>query len=122
MQRTIRLTNTNTRAILLDTSTSKKQNEQILEILANEQHHNGKVRSYLEAKIPDIDEFFPVRDNKTLERFLDESDGLYPLRRSELMNRLYLCSAERKNIFATSVLNSLFSDNYINTHAWPTHK
>ena len=93
----------------------------IIKLLLDQKEENKKVRSLVEAKIPDLKEFFPLKDSAALDRFLDQSDGLYPLRRSQFYNMLLLCVHEKQNTFGTSILKAFFSPDYIKTHRWPTY-
>ena len=83
---------------------------------------NDRMNSYLKSKIPNMTEYFPLRDSNSVERFLDNSDGLFNLRRSEFENMLIPCIHEKKNLFGTAVLKAFFSNEFIQTHSWPTQK
>lgn len=91
-------------------------------MLTSQKDENAKVNGYLKTKIPNMAEFFPLKDSESLERFLDSSDGLFHLRRAEFANLLIPCVSEKKNLFGTAVLNSLFSDEFVKTHSWPTNR
>lgn len=110
------------RSIANDTQITRKQNEELLSLVRDQNAKNKKMNSYLMAKVPDMNDYFPLRDSATLDRFLDEWDGLYPLRRSEFYNLLLTCASDKKNLFGTSILNTFFSSEYISSHTWPTNR
>ena len=111
-----------TRTILEISQVNLKKNEEIENLLLEQKNNNKNINSYLMAKIPDMNEFFPLKDDNQLNRFLDNSDGLYPLRRAEFYNMLYNIRTEKKNQFGTAILKTFFSMEYIKTHKWPCNK
>ena len=94
----------------------------MLALLLEQREENRRLSTFLKAKIPDIKKFFPIQNNQILQQFMDESDGLFPLRRSEFYNFVSSCASDKKNLFATTLLNNCFSDEYIANHVWPTHR
>ena len=121
MSKYLKNTNAIARAVLEDTSATRKQNEVLLSLLTEQRQENRKMCSYIEAQIPDINHYFPVKDDEALNRFFDESDGRYPLRRSEFYNLLMSCLNDKENLMRTSMLKTFFSQKYINTHVWPSY-
>ena len=65
--------------------------------------------------------YFPLPDDQTLLRFLDDSEGLYALKRAEFYNHLLKCLSTKKNLFGNHLMKLLFSGNFLKTHAWPTN-
>lgn len=122
MHRNLNGTNAICRSLLEERASDRKQSDVILSLLLEQREENRKLSSFLKAKIPDMNKYFPIKDNETLARFLDESDGLYPLRRAEFYNMVQNCNHDKKNLFATSLLYTCFSEEYIRNHTWPTNK
>lgn len=94
----------------------------MMELLIEEKEENKKLKTYLKSKVPDISNFFPLKNAASVERFLDESDGLFHLRYAEFENMFGPCIHKKKNIFGTSLLNAFFSDEFVKTYSWPTHR
>ena len=113
-------TNSIVRSNHQDLQAIKKENKTIIELLNKSRDENRKVNSYLQANIPDMKSFFPLQDEEMLQRFLDETDGLFPLRRQEFCNMILPCVTDKKNSFGTAILNTFFSKNFIKTHSWPS--
>lgn len=69
-----------------------------------------------------IDNFFPIKDDAQLEKFLDKSDGDFQVRRDEFEHYLY-CHVTRnlklKRPFETDLLSTVFNRDYISSHRWP---
>lgn len=122
IQRTVRANNANTRALLLDTQATRKQNDLLIEMFQEHKEENRKMSSYLQARITNLSQYFPLKDSATLELFLDESDGLFPLRRAEFYNWLLPCVTDKKNRFGTAILNTFFTKEFVKTHTWPTYR
>ena len=122
LTRSLRLTDATCRSILENAQATRRQNDILLELLKCQKKENSKLNSYLQAKLPNLGDYFPLKDSPTLARFMDNSDGLFSLRRGEMYNLMLTCVHEKKNIFATSLLNTFFSTEFIMTHTWPTHK
>lgn len=69
-----------------------------------------------------IDDYFPVKQDSDLQKFLDKTDGLYILRREEFENMLYnnlTKSMKLKRAFEATLLSTLFSREFISSHRWP---
>lgn len=63
-------------------------------------------------------EFFPVNDNDTLQRFLAK-DNEYDKRREVLYFMLYNCACDSQKSFAESFVSTVFTKQYMETHIWP---
>lgn len=109
------------RSLLEQAVANKKQQDVMMSLLIEQRDENRKMSSIFKARIPDINQFFPIKNNDDLARFLDTSDGLYPLRRSEFYNRILSLLSDKNNLFGTALLNSCFSEDYIKNHVWPTN-
>ena len=69
-----------------------------------------------------IDDFFPIKQDSDLRRFLDKTDGQFNLRRDEFEAMLYLNvtrNVKSKRPFESYLLASVFSRDYISSHRWP---
>lgn len=74
---------------------------------------------------PNVNEYFPVKNDANLTRFLDKSDGRFPLRREMFENFLYgnvTMNMRLKRPFEATLLSTLFSREYISSHKWPAQK
>ena len=100
---------------------TRQQNEKIMEMLETQREDNHKMSSYLEAKIPEMGKKIPLPDMATLNRFVDDSDGVYALRRAELYSFLYSCRTSKKKLFGTSLMKTLFSENFLRNYSWPAN-
>lgn len=69
-----------------------------------------------------IDDYFPIRVDSDMQRFLSKDDGLFDVKREEFENMLY-CHVTKnvklKRPFETKLLETLFSREYISSHKWP---
>ena len=69
-----------------------------------------------------IDNFFPVKEDAQLERFLDKTDGQFQARRDEFEFFLY-CNVTKnmklKRPFENALIATLFNRDYISSHRWP---
>lgn len=122
MARGLKNTNSICRSILEVSQGTRKQNDEILSLSKQQKEENKKRNSLLETKVPDLKEYFPVKDSATLRRFLDESDGLFPVRRSLFYDMCHMCVHKKQNLFGTALLRSCFSQEYINSHVWPSKR
>ena len=103
---------------------NRKQNDEIIELLKLQNERSQKMDSYLQAKIPDMGKYFPLKDIETLNNFLDDSDGLYALRRAEFYNYLMCTPPEanqKKNLFGTAIIKTLFSNEFLRITTWPAN-
>lgn len=98
----------------------KKQNKIIIEMLQDSKEENRKINTYVQGEIPDIKQFFPLKNDEDIDKFFDNSDGLLNQRRKEFCNMIMPCAHEKKNLFGTALLKKFFSMEFINTHQWPT--
>ena len=119
MARNLTHTNSVVRSIQDDTSYTRQQNDVFISLFKKQQEDNQKMRSYIESKIPNIKDYFPLKDDAAIDRFFDKSDGQFELRRSEFYNMLCQFHIDKENLFATSLLRSCFSKKIIKTHTWP---
>ena len=117
--KSLRGNNAIAKASLEIAESNRKKNDIIIEMLTCQREHNQKMNSYVQAKIPNMNEYFPLPDRQTLLRFLDPSDGLYPLRRAEFYNFLVTNLSNKNNLFGTALMRSLFSGNFLKTQTWP---
>lgn len=69
---------------------------------------------------PDIGIFFPVKEPKQLELFMDRSHPEWDARRKEFYNMLFTCLTKQKNSFSKGIIGLLFSREYICNVKWPT--
>ena len=73
-------------------------------------------------KKEDIDNYFPVKVDSDLDRFLNKGDGQFKIRQEEFENWLY-CTVTKnirlKRPFETSLLAAVFTRDYIKSHKWP---
>ena len=122
MARSLRVTDSTCRSILENAQATRRQNDILLELLRCQKEENSKLNAYLQAKLPNMGEFFPLKDGETLQRFMDNSDGLFSIRRGEMYNLMFTCVSDKSNLFGTAILKTFFSQNFINTHTWPTYK
>ena len=76
------------------------------------------VLSMVTSKGPDASEFFPAKDNATLERFMVKDD-MFEKRREALYFLLYNCSCDNQKAFSESFIYAVFTKEYIETHIWP---
>ena len=100
----------------------KKQNAELIELVKKDKENNDKVNTYLQAKVPDMSDYFPLKDSAALERFLDTSDGLYPLRRAEFSNMLLNIVDDKPKKIRAGILKSFFALEFIKCHTWPTNR
>ena len=98
---------------------TRKQNEEIIQLLKQQKVDNQQRNTYLEAKIPDLSHYFPLPDIETLDQFMDKSDGLFPLKRGEFYSLLMSCRHPKKSTFATSLVKTLFSNEFLRITTWP---
>lgn len=119
MTRNLAHTNGVVRSIQDDTTASRRHNEMFIELFQKQQEDNKKMISYLEEKIPDMSDYFPLKNDAALERFMDKSDGFYHLRRAEFYNMLVSHRSNKDNLFATTLMRRCFSKKFIRFHTWP---
>ena len=108
------------KAVHRDSEANKLQNDLIIQLLKEQRGDSRKMETILQTKVPDLSQYFPLKDSAALERFLDDKDGQYKLRASEFYNLLRCCITDKKNKFSTAILKTFFSPEYIATHSWPT--
>ena len=66
-------------------------------------------------------DFFPLRDNASIERFMKEDEELEK-RKDSLYLLLSGCDAETPRKFSDAFLRTLFSKDYMKTYIWPLGK
>ena len=93
----------------------------VFEMVQAQRDENQKLMSQVKKKMPSIKSFFPLPDSDTLDRFLDDSDGMFEHRVSQFEDLMMLYVSDKKGQFGTAILNALFSKEYIMTHRWPTN-
>lgn len=120
MSSKLRLSNDIIRSIKNDTTATRNQNDLLVKMFKEQKEDNQRMNAFLHSKIPDMNDYFPLKDTAAMDRFLDEWDGLYPLKRSEFYNMLINCVSEKPNLFGTAILNTFFSEEFIKTHSWPS--
>lgn len=67
----------------------------------------------------DISEFFPLKSDDDLKRFMDKSHEEWPLRRRGFYHLLYTTVSKNPKKFAAALLHTLFSREFISNHRWP---
>lgn len=71
-------------------------------------------------KSVNIFDFFPLKDQESLERYLKKDDD-YEERKRQFYQILIPCQdASDKKKFASAVLLAVFSHEYWMSHRWPT--
>lgn len=70
------------------------------------------------SKGPDASEFFPAKDNATIDRFMLKDEG-FEKRKELLYLLLFNCGCDVQKSFADSFLLTVFSKEYVETHIWP---
>lgn len=108
------------RSIQDDSKYSRAKVDVLISMANDQKEENRELLGRVKAKIPDMSEFFPLPDSKTLDRFLDESDGMYSHRVAQLESMILPCISVKQNLFGTALLNTFFSQEFINSHSWPT--
>lgn len=66
----------------------------------------------------DLSEYFPLRNDKDLDRFMNREDEEWPLRRRGFYHLLFNTVTKQKNRFASALLHTLFSRDFIANHRW----
>lgn len=80
-----------------------------------------EIRTKLAAfgtKTPDASDFFPTKDNATLERFMVKDD-LFKNRKESLYLLLYGCASDNQKNFCDGFINAVFTREYCTSHVWP---
>ena len=81
----------------------------------------SKITSHVVMETESIDHMFPIDNNGTIEAFMSNADGRFVKRKRELEKLIF--SVWSPNIsrrqFSDSLINVLFTRNYIATHRWP---
>ena len=119
--KTLRGNNALAKSSLEVAESTRKQNEIIIELLNQQKKDNSNMNAYIQAKIPAMGKYFPLPDVDTLMRFMDDSDGLYSIRRAEFFNYLTNCATNKKNLFGTAIMQTLFSNDFLRVTTWPTN-
>ena len=102
---------------------SADNQERILAILEDMQEQLLRLASKVDmTRKINIDDYFPIQDDSYVTRFLDKSDGLFPLKREEFENYIY-CNVTRslklKRPFEANLLSAVFTRQFISSHRWP---
>lgn len=106
-----------------DTQHNRSQSEKLLNIMSSEREENRKIKSLARTNVPDMTNYFPLKNDESLAKFLDKSDiQQYDLRRAEFQHLIENCKSTKKNRFATGLFKALFSSDYILSHSWPTNR
>lgn len=78
-------------------------------------------QSVMKKKI-NIDNYFPIHDDRGVAKFLDKSDGLFNEKREELEHLLF-CHVTKniklKRSFEANFLSIVFTREFISSHRWP---
>lgn len=97
--------------------------DRILSILEDLQETVLRLASKVDMnKKINMDKFFPIKDDASLEKFLDKTEGDFPEKRDAFENMLYLNVTKNlklKRPFEASLLAVLFSRDFISSHRWP---
>lgn len=102
---------------------SSDKQDKILALLEDVQATLLRVTSRLDMKTEvKMDDYFPIKTDLDMQRFLDKGDGQFHLRREGFENMLY-CNLTKsikiKRPFEATLLSTLFSRDYISGHRWP---
>lgn len=69
-----------------------------------------------------IADYFPIKSDSDVERFLEKSDGLFPEKRDGFESLVY-CNVTKnlklKRPFEATLLSTVFSRDFISSHRWP---
>lgn len=74
--------------------------------------------SKVSSKGPAAIQWFPANDNDDLERFMAK-DEIFEKKQEILYFLLYNCGCDIQKSFADSLLTTIFTKEYIETHIWP---
>ena len=119
----MRYANSTLRHVYSDTQETLKQNIKLENMLVEQREENKKLNSFIDAKIPDLKHYFPLKDSESLMNFLDESNPeQYALRRSEFGNWVSNCCSKKKNLFASAMMKAFFDPSFILSHSWPSSR
>lgn len=76
---------------------------------------------YFHIKMDSIDicEFFPLKSDDDLNRFMDKTHENWEMRRKGFNHLLYCTVTKVKRRFSTALLHLLFTRDFIANHKWP---
>ena len=66
-----------------------------------------------------VSNIFPVNSQEDIQKFLDNSDGLFQARCNGFYEYLFMVRAPTQKKFKENLKNLLFSDTYCEKHHWP---
>ena len=67
----------------------------------------------------DISSFFPVKDEESLQLFMDRKHPDWNARRHGFYHLLFTALTKKKKKFAKALLHTVFSREFIGGHRWP---
>lgn len=67
----------------------------------------------------DVSDFFPLKNDDDLKRFMDKNHEEWPLRRRGFYHLLFTTVTKNQKRFGTAMLHTLFSRQFISNHRWP---
>lgn len=73
---------------------------------------------HFKSKGPDASTYFPVQDNKIIEKFMCKDED-FEKRKQVLYHLMMECEADSQRKFTDSFLTTIFSKQYLATHIWP---
>lgn len=78
-----------------------------------------KYSFHMQMDSTDLSEFFPLKNKHDLAKFMDRDHEEWPLRRRGFYHLLFTTVSQTKKKFASGLLHTLFSRNFIKEHKWP---
>lgn len=100
---------------------TERNQDMILAVLQDIKCDVSKVSYHVHMDTPDITKIFPLQDNETLYKFLDNHDGKLDERKRELdyyLDTIISKTSSRQSL-VTTVVDAIFKRQYIMSVKWP---
>ena len=98
---------------------NEKNSGDIMQMLREIKHEIAQFSYHIKMDSVDMSDFFPLKSNADLKRFIDKSHDEWPQRRKGFQHLLYTTVTKTKRRFAAALLHVLFSREFIFAHKWP---
>ena len=91
----------------------------IISMLKEIKEDMSKYNYHMKMDSTDISDFFPLKSEGDIKKFMDKSHDEWPLRRRGFYHLLFTTVTKNKKKFATALLHTVFTRDFISNHRWP---